>query len=832
MKNDFMKNLTWKQIVPDFIAIIIFLLITLVYFSPALEGKRLKQSDIAQWKGTAKEIKDFREETGEEALWTNSMFGGMPAYQVSVSYDKTIANYLDTIFKAGLPPPAKIVFLYLIGFFILLRILRINVWLSVAGAIAFAFSSYFFIILEVGHNTKAEAIGYMPMVLGGIILAYRGKYLWGGILTALFLSLQIKSNHPQITYYLLLILLIFGIFELVSVIREKRVSGFIKSTVTVVIAAILALGVNAPRLWTTMDVAEYTIRGESELTFNKENKTSGLDKEYATQWSYGVIETFNLLIPNLYGGGSLGYLDENSVTYQTLVDNNVPNARQFLKQPMPLYWGDQPGTSGPVYVGSIVIFLFVLGLFLVNGKTKWWLLTATILSIMLAWGKNFMPLTNFFLEHFPMYNKFRAVSMTLVIAELTIPLLGFIALQKVFVEPDRKRVINSLKYAFYITGGLALIFVLFSGSLFSFSSPSDVQYGLPDWMLEAIRSDRHRLLRLDALRALIFISITFIVLYFYKKEKLKAVYVYLLIPLLILFDMWPVAKRYLNHDNFERKAALEIPYEMTRADESILRDKGLSFRVYNLQERYDVSARTSYFHKNIGGYNGAKFRRFQEYMDYQISEQVNGFIQLLSNRPDNFALNVGLRNLYSLNMMNVKYIIYDTEADALINMNELGNAWFVSQHKIVRDADEEITSLNSFNPSYQAIIDQRFNEYLENYADGIDSSGYIMLTDYKPNHMTYDYKTDRDQLTVFSEIYYDKGWNAYVDGQLYPHFRVNWLLRGMVIPEGEHILEFKFEPRSYYLGQKIAKASSILLILLVIGGFVKEFKSYRKIDYS
>ena len=821
-----MKNLPWKQIVPHVIAIVIFLLITLVYFSPVLEGKRLKQSDITQWKGASKELKDFREETGEEALWTNSMFVGMPAYQISVLYKKNIANYLDKLFKAGLPAPAKNLFLYLIGFFILLRILRINVWLSIAGAIAFAFSSYFFIILEVGHVTKAVAIGYMPMVLGGILLVFRGKYLWGGIFTALFMSLEVKAYHPQITYYLLLAVLIFGIFELVSAIREKRLTGFIKSTAVVAAAFVLAIGVNFPRLWTTVDVDDYTIRSASELTFNEENQTSGLDKEYATQWSYGVGETFTLLIPNLYGGGSYGFLDEKSVTYQTLVDNNIPNARQFLKQPMPLYWGDQPGTSGPVYVGSIVIFLFVLGLFLVKGRIKWWLLTATILSIMLAWGKNFMPLTNFFLDHFPMYNKFRAVSMMLVIAELTIPLLGFIALQKVFVEKDKRRVINALKYAFYITGGLALFFVLFSGSLFSFSGPSDIQYGLPDWMLEAIRSDRHRLLRLDAIRSLIFIALAFAILFFYKNEKLKAVYVYLLIPLLILFDMWPVDKRYLNNDNFERKATLEIPYEMTKADESILRDQGLNYRVYNLLERYDVSARTSYFHKNIGGYHGAKFRRFAELMDYQISEQVNGFIQLLSNRPDNFALNVGLRNLRSLNMLNVKYIIFDFESDALINMNALGNAWFVNQHKIVRDADEEITSLNSFDPSYQVIIDQRYNEYLENYTDGIDSTGYITLVDYKPNHLTYEYKTDRDQLTVFSEVYYDKGWNVYVDGQLYPHFRVNYLLRGMVVPQGENILEFKFEPKSYFVGEKISFASSVLLVLIMTGSFIWWIRRY------
>ncbi|MCK4677191.1 MAG: YfhO family protein [Bacteroidales bacterium] len=817
-----------KKIAPYLFVIVFFALITIIYFNPILEGKSLRQSDVSNWKGMSKEIADYRNETGEEALWTNSMFGGMPAYQVSINYQGNLIKKSDQLFKLWLPSPAKIVFLYLIGFFVFLRTLKVKFWLSIAGAIAFAFSSYFFIIIEAGHITKAYAIGYIPFVLSGVFLCFQGKHLIGGVVTALFLSLEITARHPQITYYLFIILFIYGFSEFIYSVREKKITDYLKSMGVLIVALILALAINISNLWGTYEYSKYTIRSQSELSFNKVNQTTGLDKDYATAWSYGIPETMTLLIPNFQGGASYGELSKKSKTYEVLTKNRVPNATQIVKQ-LPLYWGNQPGTSGPVYVGAIVMFLFVFGLFIVESRYKWWLLTATILSIFLAWGKNFMPLTNFFLDYIPMYNKFRAVSMTLVIAQLTIPLMAILAFQRIFDKKiDRKKLIKSLKHSFIIVGGLLLIFIVFAGTLFDFSGPRDDQLGFPDWLLTAIHADRLKMLRMDVLRSLIYISLAALLLWSYLTGKLKEKYLFPIIIILILVDMWSINKRYLNNENFIPKSMAEVPFNQTKADLKILKDTDISFRVFNLLEPFDKSARTSYFHKNIGGYHGAKFRRYQELVDYQLSGEREQFITLLSNRPDNLALNVGLMQLKVFNMLNTKYIIYDFDSDPLINNFALGNAWFVSNYQIVDNADAEITALNDFYPATTAIIDRRFNEYLVEYRNGVDSAGQIELTDYKPNYLTYQYNTVKDQLTLFSEIFYDKGWKAYVDGQEVPHFRANYILRAMILPAGEHTLEFEFKPRAYYLGGQISLAASIILILLIITAIIFEWKKQKK----
>ena len=810
-----MKNSQFKKLIPYIVAILLFVALSLAYMSPLLDGKELRQDDITRHKGMSKEINDFREKTGEEALWTNSMFSGMPAYQISVKYKGNLVTYIDDIFKLGLPHPANLVFLYMLGFFILLLTLRVNPWLSIAGAIAFGFSSYFFIILEAGHNSKAHAIAYMAPVVAGILMAYRGKYLLGGILTMLFMALEIKAGHPQISYYLVLLMLVFAIVELVDAIRKKHYLAFIKSSVVVVVAGIIAVLTSATNLWATYEYGEYTIRGKSELTTELENRTSGLDKDYATQWSYGITETGTLLIPNFHGGSSQGKLSTGSNTYQALIDNQISKkqAEDIIKA-MPTYWGTQPFTSGPVYAGAIVIFLFVFGLFYIKGPLKWWLLAGTILSILLSWGKNFQPLTSFFLDYFPGYNKFRAVSMTLVIAELTIPILAFLGLNEIVKKDfDKKSIIKALKLSLYIVGGFTLIFAIFPGLFFDFNSPNDIQYrqSYPDWLMDAIVADRLSLLRMDAMRSLLFIVIVAAAIWAYVIGKLKVNLLYLVIIGFVIIDMWNVNKRYLSNDDFVKESKIEKPYQKTNADELILKDTDPNFRVLNLTVDPFADASTSYFHKSIGGYHGAKLRRYQELYDHYIKS----------------SFNMGV-----LNMLNTKYIIQpgqDKKPTVVPNPSAYGNAWFVNDYILVNNADEELEKIGTFKSNSEAIIDKRFSSFLDGFKAGPDSTAAIKLIEYAPNHLKYQSNTSKDQMAVFSEIYYEKGWNAYVDGKLTPHFRANFVLRAMIVPAGKHLVEYKFEPKVYAVGEKVSFASSLLLILLVIGyGVFEIWKFARK----
>ena len=807
-----MKNIPLRSFVPYLAAILIFVVLSLAFLSPLMEGKVLKQDDTIRFKGMSKEISDFREQTGEEPLWTNAMFSGMPAYQISTKYNANLTRYVDKIFRLGLPHPADMVFLYMIGFFILLVVLGVNPWLAIAGAIAYGFSSYFLIILEAGHNSKAHAIGYMAPALAGMILTYRGKYLAGGILTLLFLSLEIRAGHPQITYYLMLLVLVLGITEFAGALRTKSMPHFFKATGILTVVAVIAVMTHITNLWATYEYGNYSIRGKSELTTQQENRTTGLDKDYATQWSYGVAETGTLIIPNFHGGASAGKLSTSSNTYKALISNNVPRgqAEELIKN-MPTYWGSQPFTSGPVYIGAIVMFLFVFGLIVVKGNFKWWLLAGAILSIMLSWGKNFMPLTDFFLEYFPGYNKFRAVSMTLVIAEIAIPILAFVALNEVFKKKmDPVKLMSALKLSLYISGGFVLIFALFPGLFFGFESAGDAQLkqAYPEWLVSAIQDDRRRILRLDALRSLIFIVLTAGVIWAFVKGKLKTTYAILLLGLFILVDMWTVGKRYLTSDDFVSRSKVERPYPMTKANELILKDTDPNFRVMNFTVDPFADASTSYYHKSIGGYHGAKLRRYQELYDHYIKQ--------------NFNLDV-------LNMLNAKYFIQpdqENRPSVLPNANTFGNAWFVQDFKLVNNADEELEALGEVDLATTAVVDKRFKPLLEGFVPTADSTAQIKQIEYQPNHLKYQSNTSRDQMVVFSEIYYDKGWNAYFDGNKLPHFRVNYVLRGMILPAGKHLIEFKFEPTVYRVGEKISFASSLLVILLVIGYGVFEIRKY------
>ena len=787
-----MQKFDFKGAVPHVFALAAFLLITFIYFQPLFEGKKIYQGDIVNYKGMSQELIEYRAETGKEALWTNRMFGGMPAYQISHHTPSNLTRYADKIVSFNFPREASFILIAFIGFYILLLSKGLAPPMAIAGALGFGLTSYLFIIIEAGHNTKAHAMAYMAPVLAGIIMAYRGKLLRGAAITALFLALQLRANHLQITYYLLIMVLAFGIFELVHAIKEKKVPQFVKTGMVLVFAAILAIGANIEKIWTTYEYGKYSTRSQSELTIDgdQDNKTSGLNKDYATSWSYGKMETFNLMIPNFMGGASGSELSEDSEVYQVLKKNRFPNAKNIIKR-MPTYWGDQPFTSGPVYIGAVICFLFVLGAFIVKGRLKWWLVTCTLLSFALAWGHNMMWLTDIFLDYVPGYNKFRTVSMILVIAELSIPFLGFLALKEVLSEKtDKEEVMSSLKYALGITGGLCLIFAFIGSFLFDFVSPGDAQ--LPDFIVSALESDRASLLRSDALRSLFFILLTGLSIYLFHTKKIQMLAFATVIAVLVLADMLPVNKRYLNADDFVKARKMEQPFQKTTVDTQILEDKELNFRVYNLAERLDAGARTSYFHNNIAGYHGAKLKRYQELMDMQLSKA----------------------NASVVNMLNTKYIIRKGPSGDLIasqNPSRYGPAWLVKEVKVVANADEEMNLLSTFDLSNKALVDQRFGLSTNSYS----ATGSILLSSYEPNHLVYDVNVDEASFAVFSEIFYDKGWNAYINGELNQHYRVNYVLRGMNLPKGEYQVEFKFEPQAVAIGSSISLVCSCLIYLLL-----------------
>jgi len=734
------------------------------------------------------------------------------------------------------------VFLYMFGFYILLIVLKIDPWLGIFGAIAFGFSSFFFIVIEAGHNSQAHAIGYIAPVVAGFILVFRGKYLSGGAITALFLALDLYTNHPQITYYTFLFLLVYGIVELINAIRARQFVAYGKSVGVLMIAVLLAVGSNAGTLMATYQYGKYSIRGKSELTFNKENKTSGLDKDYATQWSYGKGETMSLLIPDFKGGGSGAIGNDNKDALKN-VDGQY---KQYIAQ-MDQYWGDQPFTSGPVYVGAIVVFLFVLGLFIVKGPLKQTIVIATIFSIMLAWGRNMMWFSELFLDHFPGYNKFRAVSMILVIAEFAIPLLAVLAIDQ--LTKSRQALEEKIKLPFLsnpvsvkiiffisfgLTGGLALLYYLVPGALTDFfkanetnemysqitkgGNPPDVAQSI----LDNLEIARQSIFKGDAIRTFFLILLAAGAIWLYFKTKIERIYIILTIAFFVLVDMWSVDRRYLNNDNFVPKAKLETPFPESAADAKILEDKDPDYRVLNMTVRPDQDAGTSYFHKSLGGYHGAKLRRYQELIDYQIDNSLAAIGATLKNHPTDSSIRATFAQQPVLNMLNTRYVIYNPEAAPLTNRYALGNAWFVSKIKYVPSADSEITALSNFNPRSTAIIDEKFKPELDGYQYKYDSTATIKLTSYKANELTYESNSAVEQLAVFSEIYYKDGWNGYVDGALMPHVRANYVLRAMRIPSGKHTVVFKFEPTVYTTGEHISMACSAILLLMVAGvGFME-----------
>jgi len=812
-----------QPLLPHLIAVVIFIVVAFAYFYPVLEGKVLRANDSTVSKINSKEIQDFREKNGREPLWTNSIFGGMPAYLISTRYPGNLIKHADTFLRM-FKMPVSVLFLSMLGFYILLLIFGVNSWLAIAGAIAYGLSSFFFQILGAGHNTQAIALAYMAPMIGGIYYTYRYDALKGALFTAFILALEIQANHPQITYYAMICLLIFGIVEFVYSWKNKSVIKFLKTSALLIIPFIIAIGINFASLYTTYEYGKYSIRGKSDLTTSNKNITSGLNKEYIVYWSYGVDETFNLLIPN-YKGGSSQPFDRNSETYKALVKNGNQAAVDRVQK----YWGSQPGTDGPHYVGAIVFFLFVLGLILIKGPEKWWLLAATILSIMLSWGKNFMPLSNLFIEYFPAYNKFRAVTMTLVIAEFCIPLLGFLALRDIFNgTTTKKEIIKGLKIAAGITGGFILLVIILPGIAGSFIGQSENEY--PEWLKSALVTDRKGLLRSDAFRSLIFILLSSGIILGFIYDKLRKEYAILIIGLLVVLDLWTVDKRYLNADKFERPATIQKSFNPSVADAFILKDQ-TQHRVLNLYASpFNDNTPTSYFHKSIGGYHGAKMERYQELIDSCIYPEIGAFGEAAKKAQSVEELQMALNNtpIPTLNMLNTKYVIYNSAALPLINQYALGNAWFVEKPVIVENANQEISSVKSINPSKEAIINTTFRNQITKSFFPVQENEKIELVSYQPDELLYKYSAREEKLAVFSEIYYPAGWKCYLDGKESSYFRTDYVLRGMVVPAGDHEIKFTFKPASYYVGNKISLASSVLLILLCAGYFLAKFKMKSK----
>ena len=806
-----------KKVLPHLLAVVIFTIVSLAYFYPLLEGKTISTNDGTVYLNSSKEISDFRAKYGEEPLWTNSMFSGMPAYLISTVFKGNILKFIHSI--SGFLRPASFIFLMMLGFYILLLMFKADYRIAIAGALAYGFTTYVFFIIAAGHNTKAIAMAYMAPMIGSIIYAYRRDAIKGALFATLFLTLEIMANHPQITYYAAMCVLVFVVLEFVLAFREKELTKFAKSSLFLFGGIVLAIGMNFGALYTTYEYGKYSTRSKSELQTEDINKTTGLDKDYITQWSYGIDETFTLLIPNFRGGACKPF-DRTSETVTALRRNN---ASQYINQ-FQQYWGSQPWVDGPVYVGAIIMFLFVLGLIIVKEHERWWLLSAAILSIVLAWGKNFMPLTNLFLDYFPGYNKFRAVTTILVIAEFAIPFLGILALRNIFNGSIQRRdMLKGIKIAAGITGGLALLFVIFPQLAGSYLSPAE--FDLPEWLTSALIADRQKLLRGDALRSFLLIAASAGIILAFINEKLKKEYAIICIAVLFLGDMWFVNKRYLAADRFVRKEAkVQTP---TAADSYILQDTAY-FRTLNLSVSTFNDASTSYFHKSIGGYHGAKIKRYQELIDSSLSKEINHIIQTANSAQTFEQIEASFDNTSVLNMLNTKYVILIPDALPIANEKAMGNAWFVEEPVFVENADEEISAVNNADLSEQAVVDKRFGNLATKSSYPYSAGDTIIMTSYRPNKIVYSASCSDEKLAVFSEIYYPAGWKSYIDGVETPHFRANYVLRAMVVPQGNHEIVFKFEPASYFLGNKIAYASSGIFVLLIIGHIISTMRKKRK----
>ena len=823
----------WKRLIPDMVAVVVFAVISFVYFCPAVtEGRILSQHDSVAGIGAGQESKEYLERTGERTRWTNSIFGGMPTYQMAPSYDSTdLLKGIENLYHLYLPTYVWYVFVMLLGFYILLRAFDFRAWMAALGAIIWAFSSYFFIIIAAGHIWKFITLAYIPPTIAGMVLCYRGKCLTGGLLTAFFVALQIMSNHVQMTYYFLFVMLFMAIAYGVKAFQENALVNYAKRTGVLVVAGLLGVCVNLSNLYHTYEYSKESMRGKSELVKeNSANQTdSGLERDYITQWSYGIGETFSLLVPNVKGGASVPL-----AANEKAMEKANPMYGSIYSQ-LGQYWGEQPGTSGPVYVGAFVMFLFILGLFVVKTPMKWALLAATVLSILLSWGKNFMPFTDFFIDCVPMYNKFRAVSSILVIAEFTIPLLAMLALKEVVATPaiikERKK---DFLISFGLTGGLALPFAVMPKVFFPqyvSSMEMNALQSIPADQLVPLLANleevRMSLFTADAWRSFFIILVGVGLVWAYGMGKLKETVLIGALAVLCLVDMWDVNKRYLYDGQFVEKQVQTQGFQQTETDKMILEDQSLDYRVLNLASNTFNENNTAYWHKSVGGYHAAKLRRYQEMIEEHISGEMGGLFKAVADAGGDTE-KLDASEFPVLNMLNTKYFIFPLQGGQTVplpNPYALGNAWFVDEVKYVGNANEEIEAIHGLEPSQVAVVDKKFESVVKSVPS--DSTATIELVAYEPNYLKYEVNSEKGGTVVFSEIYYP-GWQSTVDGEEVPHGRADYILRAMNVPAGKHVVEFRFDPKSLHLTETIAFVALGLLALWAAVLVFMRIKACRK----
>lgn len=795
-------KIKWQKLLPHILVLIGFLIVSIAFFNPVLSGKVIYQSDIVQYNGMAKQQRDFIAKTGTESYWIDNAFGGMPTYQVGANYPHNYIKKLDKLIRF-LPRPSDYLFIYFLGIYLLFLVLKIQPKFAFLGALVFGFSTYLIIILGVGHNAKAHAIAYMPLVISGILLCFRHQLFWGFIVLAVGLGLELVANHFQMTYYLLLLCICIGVVYFIQAIKTNQIKSFGIQIGVMILAAFLAIGLNATNLLATQEYAEFSTRGSGELSINSEGaeieKKDGLSYAYITEYSYGIIESFNLFIPNFMGGSSSSSLDKDSATYQTLLSltGSVSTTKQYAES-MPTYWGKQSFVAAPAYIGAGVLFLFVLALFLVKNNLRHWVIAGSILSLLLSWGDNFAWLTSFFIEYVPLYNKFRAVSSIQVIVELCVPILAIVGLKKYFSSSIP--VATKIKALTWSAGGVAVVcvaFLLFNGSWFDFYHPVDQQF--PEELAKALREDRQQMFINDTLRSLVIVALLTALLWFAIKEKLKPNLALVGIGLLLVFDLVLVDRRYVNEDDFVAKSVMNRPFQANQADQLILEDT-THYRVLDLSGNPFNSGRASYFHNSIGGYHAAKPKRIQNLYEFYISKG----------------------NQEVINMMNIKYFIMNTEDEGLQvqkNNEANGNAWFVNEIQKVDTKDEEIQALGKLPTKEKAVVSSEVE--LSQTDFNISETDNIILKQHQPNFQLFEYETSSEQFAVFSEVYYPHGWIAKVNGEEQPIYNVNYLLRGLKVPAGKGEITFEFQPQVVKSGSRITLASSLICLSLLAFGVVK-----------
>ncbi|WP_026916322.1 YfhO family protein [Christiangramia portivictoriae] len=805
-----------KKFIPHLLVLAGFVVLSLFYFHPVLQGKEIYQSDIIQYIGMAKEQTDFREKTGEEPYWTDAAFGGMPTFQLGAYYPHNYIKKLDSVLRF-LPRPADYLFLYFIGFYILLLCLKVDYRVAFVGSLAFGFSTYLIIILGIGHNAKAHAIAYMPVVLAGIISIFRNRNVWGFLLLSIGMALEIQANHYQMTYYLLLLVIVLGIVYFIDAFKKAWIANYFKSLGVMVLAVILALAMNATSLLATSEYANYSTRGESDLNITPDGSSkpeSGLSYDYITEYSYGIFESFNLMVPRLLGGGSSENIGNDSNLYEAILKLGAAPAQagDFVKS-APTYWGDQPFVGAPAYIGASVIFLFIFALFLIKGKLKWWVAGGSILALILSWGKNWFggsnPVTSAFIDFVPLYDKFRAVSSIQVLLELCLPLLAIVGLHKLLsMKISFEAKLNALKYSGFISGGLLILFLLLS-SVFDFAGANDSlyreQFGMD--FINALKEDRKDIFFNDVMRSLLFIGIAVGLIWAYLKDKIQSNLLIAGFAILFLVDLIGVDRRYVNSNDFVQSRKIDQPYERYEADDQIMQDT-THYRVFDLSGSPFNTGRTSYYHNALGGYHAAKPGRIQDLFDFYIAKN----------------------DMEILSMLHVKYFIVPTEngVQAQQNPEAFGNAWAVEAIKWVNTQNEEILMLKNVNLRNTAVVNTEFRDLVSNeFVYSSDTK--IDLVSQQPNELKYSYESDSAQFIVFSENYYQPGWQAYIDGKEVEHIQANYTLRAMNVPAGTHEITFKFEPAVVKTGSTIALVSSVLFGLVLLGGIGYEFKNRNRI---